>query len=168
MPYRNPRYLRMFTRWFKKNHYRFLVPVTLQKINARKTELVLPRHPIAIEIVLWTWSLSVHALCDDQHIDFLLDLECAAVKTREGYQCKFCDMPRQTWPTLEALYADRLYEPFLKWVNEKLRVATGVAMYETEGSTWAELIGIKRTEPRLVNLKAYAPFSVGHTGGVVK
>jgi hypothetical protein len=46
------------------------------------------------------------------------------------------------FPSREALWTDHLFEPFLKWVNEKLAPARwlGIFRMSDEGATWAELM----------------------------
>jgi hypothetical protein len=50
-----------------------------------------------------------------------------------------CENTCTTWPTREALWQDQLFEPFLKWVNERLAPATWLRLYGTKGGTWAKL-----------------------------
>ena len=160
MPRRNHRHLKSFTHWLTKNQHRFLLPVKLQKIGARKTKLVFPELPKVIGIGLSTWNLSVHVTWEERCMDLLLDLDCMVHKTFRGYQCELCERPREIWTTLEAMYVDHLYEPFLSWVNEALHPATGVAIYEMRGSTWAELMCVGNAEPTQENLKTYVPFGL--------
>jgi hypothetical protein len=98
--------------------------------------------------------------------DFLLSLDVLPKQTAGGYVCGHCltAMPsdsrsaatkpeeRTIFPSLEALWRDHLFEPFLKWVNEKLATADAVGLYGSPSCGWthAELISnhdARRTKP---------------------
>ncbi len=56
---------------------------------------------------------------------------------------------RKVYPTRETLWCDHMFEPFLKWVNEKLAPARWLQLSCTgdRGASWAKLI---RDESELV------------------
>lgn len=87
-------------------------------------------------------GLSVAAEHDGECWDFLLDLDVLPAPVNGGgYQCRSCPADdRLTFPNLDALWADHLFQPLAEWVQEKLLPARALAFFRHGGATWARLV----------------------------
>jgi hypothetical protein len=66
-----------------------------------------------------------------------------------GYVCGHCEAEaRKTFPNLEALWRDHLFEPFLEWVNKKLATAEAVGFYGSLSSGWTHAELLPNYDPR--------------------
>jgi len=141
-----PRIQRTFVRWFNENHTRFMVPIRLTKITAKGVELHFQNYPDCLSVWLSSYELGVHVEWQGDYWDALFNQEVYLCRTPGGYKCEFCELDygksAALFPSRELLWQDHLFEPFLKWVNEKLAPARWlrVSSIGDGGSTWAELI----------------------------
>ncbi len=143
---RRPRIQRAFMHWFNENHTRFAIPIRVTKITAKGVELRFQNYPDCLSVVLSSDELAVHVEWLGERWDRIIDLDVWAYHTRGGYKCRCCWDERgesaEIFPNLEALWQDHLFNPFLKWVNEKLAPARWLRISCTSdrGSTWAKFI----------------------------
>jgi hypothetical protein len=141
-----PRIQRAFVRWFNQNHTRFEVPIRLTKITAKGVELIFQDYPDCLSIWLSGDELAVHVNWQGHWWDMIIDLDVWIYHTPDGYKCRCCwdhsGESASIFPSREALWQDHLFDPFLKWVNEKLAPARWLQISGTgnRGSTWAQLI----------------------------
>ena len=76
--------------------------------------------------------------------DLLRDWDAFPLKTENGYVCDQCPVEnRQTFPDLDAIWKDHLFEPLLQWINEDLASACAIGIYQLrhdDGARWAKLL----------------------------
>lgn len=141
-----PRIQRAFVRWLNENQHCFMVPTRISKINAKGVELYFHNYPECLSVWLTSNELSVHVEWQENYWDCLIDLDASPFHTLGGYQCKRCvhegGKQVMVFPSREALWKDHLFEPFLKWVNEKLAPARWLqlSVIGDYGFTWAQLL----------------------------
>jgi len=143
---RRPRIQRAFESWFKKNGTRFAVPLRVTKIEGKGMELRFDNYPDCLSVWLSSNELAVHINWQGEWWDMIIDLDVWPCDARGGYKCKDCLVePGESaviFPTREALWQDHLFDPFLKWVNEKLAPARWLQISCTNdsGARWTKLI----------------------------
>jgi hypothetical protein len=100
--------------------------------------------------------------------DLLLSLDSAPRRGRTGYFCEYClDYFRDTnpgeeftriFPSREGVWADHLFEPFLKWVNDDLANAKWLGLFgNPEKATWAKLTDAPPEGDHAKNMAALLP-----------
>lgn len=143
-PLPRPRIQRAFVCWFRENRGRFKTSVRVAKISARLVELHFPGHPACLSACLSPDELNVYVTWQGECWDLLCSLEASPFHTAEGWKCRQCVFEHgdsgRLFPSRESLWQDHLFEPFLRWVNEKLAPARWLRVSRTQGATWAELI----------------------------
>ncbi len=143
---RRPRIQRAFESWFKKNSTRFAVPLRVTKIKASGIELRFDNYPDCLSVWLSKDEIAVHVNWEGEWWDMIIDLDIWPGNKRGGFICECCLVePGESvviFPTREALWQDHLFEPFLKWVNEKLAPARWLQICCTKdrGARWERLI----------------------------
>ncbi len=141
-----PRIQRAFVRWFNENYTRFMVSVRLTKITAKGVELHFHNYPDCLLVWLSNNEINVHVEWQGKYWDELIDLNAYPCHAPGGYKCKLCVQENgesaTLFPNRESLWLDHLFEPFLKWVNEKLAPALWlqISYIGDRGATWAQLI----------------------------
>jgi len=135
MPRRNGRFQQALVVWFEINRTRFAVPARLKMMNGGCVVITLRGQPACLSITACTHNLSAWVSWHGQNWDALLDLDVQAVKTTNGFRCTLCDStPVQIWPDPEALWADHLFEEFLRWVNQRYAKAESIELFGNEDS----------------------------------
>lgn len=139
-----PRIQRAFVCWFRENRGRFKTSVRVAKVSARLVELQFPGQPDCLSASLSPDGLNVYVTWQGECWDLLCSLEASPFHTAEGWKCRQCVIENadsaRFFPSRESLWQDHLFEPFLRWVNEKLAPARWLRVSRTQGATWAELI----------------------------
>lgn len=139
-----PRIQRAFVCWLRENHNSFKVPVRVAKISAKLMELHFPGQPDCLSACLSPDEINVYVTWQGEYWDSLTRFEAFPFRTAEGWKCGQCVYENGDsaglFPSRKALWQDHLFEPFLRWVNEKLAAAHWLRVSCTEGATWAELI----------------------------
>ena len=136
---------RVFLSWLNKKRDDFMVPLRLTKITANGVELHFINYPDCLSVGHSSNGLGVYVQWRRTHWDGLTGYDVYPYQTLEGYKCRQCvsedGETAALFPTLEALWQDHLFAPFLKWVNEKLAPARWLQISRNSGgSYWAELI----------------------------
>jgi hypothetical protein len=142
MPRHIPKFQRALFRWFEANHTRFSIHVSLKSLKGSKMQIEFANHPECLRITADASNLGVWVYWNGEPWDGLLDLDVIPVKIRNGvgFGCQFCLDKTKTWSTLEELWADHLFEPFLKWVNKDFSKAKTLRLFGKHNSTtWANL-----------------------------
>jgi hypothetical protein len=116
------------------------------KVSSKGIELRFQNYPDCLSVCLSKDELAVHLEWQGEWWDMIIDLDAWPRPTRGGYKCKCCWDERgesaEIFPSLEALWQDHLFDPFLKWVNEKLAPARWLQICCTadRGARWERLI----------------------------
>ncbi len=130
-----------FLRWYQENATRFNVPLCFARRTDRCLEFTFPSlHPF-LSITL-TNEIGVHVTKRDVWWDTLICFEVYPKRIGAEYQCGLCDLDaRKNFATLDALWRDHVFEPFLVWVNDTLVPARWLSVYGflDEGATWTRL-----------------------------
>jgi hypothetical protein len=80
---------------------------------------------------------------EDDCWDILFFADVLVSHRDNGVVCAICvdEGHEVVFPDLEALWADHLFEPFVRWICEKLLPADRIALYSEIGhATWARLL----------------------------
>ncbi len=126
--------------WHDANRARFLVPIRLKMVKTGSMLIRFMSHPECLQITARPGNLGVWVVWQGVIWDALLDLDVLPVSIRQGFTCQLCKAPPKCWPSLEALWADHLFEPFLEWVNEHFDKADAVLLFgRADASTMAQL-----------------------------
>jgi len=140
MPRHHARFQRAFFRWFDINRSRFVVPVRLKALKGSQVKIEFANHPECMRITANDSNLCVWVDWNEKSWDGLLDLDVLPVRTRNGLLCRLCEDKEVRWNSLEELWADHLFEPFLNWVNNDFATAKSLRLFgECKSSTWASL-----------------------------
>ena len=135
-----PAIQRAFCQWHEEMRGLFLLPLRLVSRTDRKFEMTF-KGANQLAISLTKNELNVSVFWQGMFWDMLLSLEYSPMHIRSGYQCLLClDEERRIYPTLEVLWRDHLFEPFLEWTNSKLAMADHIAAFSINGSSWATLV----------------------------
>lgn len=143
MPRHLPKFQRAFFRWFEINHSRFSIPVRLKPLKGAMVKIEFKNHPECLTITANESNLGVWIYWDGEPWDGLLELDVSPVKTRDGdgFCCRLCLDHAKKWSTLEELWVDHLFEPFLKWVNKDFANAKSLRLFGGyKSTTWGQLI----------------------------
>lgn len=87
-------------------------------------------------------DITIAAEYDGETWDLLFTLDVCPQPVAGGFVCMTCqESDRRLFPTEEELWRDHLFDPFGKWIAEKVVGAEVLAFYElnNRGMTWAEL-----------------------------
>lgn len=145
-----PQIQRAFLSWLNENQTHFGLPIRITKITAKAVELRFLNYPECLSVWLTGNELGVHVEWQEDYWDCLIDLDVSPIHTLDGYQCKHCATDNAeeviVFSSLEALWKDHLFEPFLKWVNEKLAPARWLSISSSdcvdyEQSAWMAFDG---------------------------
>jgi hypothetical protein len=140
MPRHITRFQRAFSRWFKKYHAGFAVPVRLEATKGSLVKIEFDNHPDCLRITANASNLGVWVHWNGEAWDILLDLDVLPVRTRNGYSCGFCEDREARWSTLEELWTHHLFDRFQSWVNKDFAKAKTIRLFgKGNSSTWADL-----------------------------
>jgi len=129
MPRRLGRFQKAFVDWYAGSRSRFQVPISLKMVKPGCVLIRFTMHPTFLKITARPNNLGVWVEWQGVTWDALLDLDVLAGQTRQGLTCRLCEGSPHYWPSLEALWADHLFEPFLAWVNERYAKADAVLLF---------------------------------------
>jgi hypothetical protein len=131
-----------FFQWYATNEDRFSIRLELLRhtggcldIGFRGINPILTAHLSDDEI-------TVSVVSEGTYWDTILDLDSLPKPARGGYVCDFClEEHQRVFPSLEDLWRDHLFEPFLDWVNDDLAKAEGLFISGTpDWVGWARLV----------------------------
>jgi len=141
---------RSFLRWLNENRTKFIVSFRLTKISSKCVELHINNYPKCLSVYLSASrlgaGLGVYVEWKGQPWDALIDYDTYLNQVLGGFKCDICVHEKGEsavlFPTRESLWQDHLFDPFLKWINERLATALWLRLSCTGdfGSTWAKLI----------------------------
>jgi hypothetical protein len=101
-------------------------------------------NPVLAGALLRHGDLVVSAEWEGECWDFLLSEEVRPEQASDGFVCPLCASAGThcTFPNLQALWRDHLFDPFEDWINTKLAHAQAVALYRSQegGATLARLV----------------------------
>ena len=136
-----------FIAWLATNKNRFLVPVSVGTRTNHFLDILLGGVNPIIQISLNDRDLVAATEWQGRCIDFLFSFEsCPAQLANGRYCCELCtDEPQRVFESLEDLWTDHLFEPFVMWVNEKLVPSPWLSLNYIGGATYAMLLQEKPT-----------------------
>lgn len=118
---------RVFLRWINENRIDFMVPIRLAGITAKGAKFHFYNFPDCLSVLVSGNNLGVYVNWQGEPWDVLFDTDLYPNQTPDGFKCTLCESDEgesaALFPTREALWQDHLFEPFLRWVNEKLAAA---------------------------------------------
>ena len=137
---RRPRIHRALVRWLKKNSTRFEVPLHMTKIKGN-FRFCFENYPDWLFVQIFRNDLAVSVEWRGRWFDALLWQHSFPIVIRGGYSPEMWDRndPRPVFPSLEVMWQEYLFEPFLRWVNNTLAPARGLQILRTEGFIMARL-----------------------------
>ena len=136
-----------FITWLANNKSRFLVPTSVGRRDDQSLDILLQGVNPIIQVSLNDGELVAATEWQGKCIDFLFSFESYPTKLADGsYYCEHCtDEARRVFASLEDLWVDHLFEPFLVWVNEKLVPSPWLSLNDLGGLTYAKLLQEKPT-----------------------
>lgn len=143
---------RSFLEWVSESAPRFAVPIAVKESSDRSLDLEFVGCP-ALSATLTSSEIIISVEWHGECWDILLSFDVSPQRTENGYICRHCAVERRaTFPDLDALWRDHLFDPLLRWVNEKLAIADALGLYGSpaRGWTYAELLtncDAQKTEP---------------------
>ena len=131
-----------FIAWLATNKDRFLIQVSAGIRDDRSLTILLQGVNPIIQISLNDRDLVAATELHGKCIDLLFSFEsCPEQLANGGYYCKLCtDEPQRVFESLEDLWIDHLFKPFLAWVNEKLAPSPWLSLNDVGGTTYAMLL----------------------------
>ena len=133
-----------FDQWLQGNKERFALPIAVshQKSDIMQIEFVGVSERIGCYVT--SNGISVDAISDIEEIGnvAMLGFETWPRCCSGGYICQMTIPEYQkVYSTLSDLYREEVFEPFLKWVNNKLAKATTLRIFQLgEGIVDGELL----------------------------
>jgi len=144
-----------FVKWLAAARSRLEIAVEVRARDRRQIELSFIGINSAIGASLTIRQLNIFVEWEGQNWDTLLSLDVWPGLAVGGYICEHCrPEQRTTFPALEALWRDHLFEPLLEWTNGKLSAADAVGLYgsSSKGWTYAKLLSsgdLQSTAPNI-------------------
>jgi hypothetical protein len=146
-----PRIQRAFFDWLIRNRHRLSFDLLIEGRTDSGIEFSFVGVKRAIAAALTRYGITVWADWKGDCWDFLMDQDSYPERGPTGYFCSLClDYFRKThpgqaftkiFPSREAVWADDIFEPFLKWANDDLANAAYLGLFGTpEYATWAKLL----------------------------
>jgi hypothetical protein len=134
-----------FFQWYATNEDRFAIRLKLLKHTGACLDIGFCGINPILTAHLIDDGLNVSVVSEGTYWDTILDLDALPKRAPGGYVCDFClEGHRRVFPSLEDLWRDHLFEPFLEWVNDDLAKAEALAISGTpDWVGWARLV--KRT-----------------------
>jgi hypothetical protein len=113
-----PRIQRAFLAWYAEARFRFPAPVRIARRTDRRIDLVFPTSSPELSAVLTRSAIVVMADPDGAARCFVRSFEADPVRVPGGYACRCCTRePGRLFRDREALWAERLFESFLAWID---------------------------------------------------
>lgn len=140
---------RAFVKWLNTARSQLKVPLEFRGRTRREIEISFGGINSAIGASLSTQELIVFVEWEGRIWDFFRCFDVWPRLAPGGYICEHCrPEQRMTFPDVQALWRDHLFEPFLEWVNERLATAQAVGCYGSPLSGWthAELLSDRYQE----------------------
>jgi hypothetical protein len=108
------------------NRSRFAIDIKLGRRTDTLQQFTFAGINAALDGVLTTREISVYVTYEGENWDCILDVNAEPKRVPGGYVCGLCPPEsRPVFPSRPALWADRLFEPLLEWVNESLAPESG-------------------------------------------
>ena len=140
-----------FYLWFGESRARFTLPVSigrrlrqgkrLRRLERLELKVVTPGY--TFRSILKSGGLVVQVYLDDELWDIIWGVDWITPKRVAGGYMYHSDASNRSflYPSAGALWRERVFEPFLSWVNLELAKASWLAFYGTvEDATWVKLI----------------------------
>jgi hypothetical protein len=128
---------RAFVQWLETARPRLKIPVEVRGQTKRRIKLAFVGINSAIGASLTAQELNVFVEWEGRVWDFLRCFDLWPRLVAGGYICEHCRPEERTvFPTIEHLWRDHLFEPLLKWVNERLAVSDSVCLIGSPSSGW--------------------------------
>ena len=131
-----------FIAWLATNKNRFIIPCSAGIRDDYSLIILLQDVNPIIQISLNDRDLVAATEWQGKCIDFLFSFESCPTELADGsYYCELCaEDPPRVFATLEELWINDLFEPFLIWVNEKLVPSPWLSLNYIGRSTYAMLL----------------------------
>lgn len=131
-----------FLSWIGKNEDLFSHKPDIMKIRSESLHFGLLGVTPEIRCTLSFYEIEVHVFYKGDHWDILQFFDMPDVKHgTEGYYCGWCDSrKRRFFVSLEDLFVNHCFEPFLRWVNKAFHERCMLCFFEMPGATWAKLL----------------------------
>lgn len=139
-----PKIVELFHAWFVANKHRFGTTIRVLNLFHRRDghEIRVSVNGLSPNIQITVGKTRICALVIWRgHVwDLILNLDLAESQDNNGYFCLLCENKSPRYPTIEAMWAEHIFEEFLAWVNETLvRTKYLVIQGERGRATFAKL-----------------------------
>jgi hypothetical protein len=118
-----------FCQWYAANEDRFAIKLELLKHAKSCLEIGFVSINRILVAHLVDNGIRVSVVSQAKYWDTILDLDAIPKRVPAGYVCDLClAEDRAVFPSLEALWRDHVFEPFLVWVNDELAKAEAISV----------------------------------------
>lgn len=131
---------RAFQQWLVEHADEFAIPLQFVWRHDRHVMMMLQGLDAAVWVMLNSWGINVGITWQGEFWDFLISEDIMIRRTPQGYYCKLCETtPQKYFPCREQLWCRHQFDLLLGWVNDDLAQARYIALYGSDGGTWARL-----------------------------
>lgn len=132
---------RAFEAWHDDPATRPPLPIIAIQIDDDRIDLQIKTRRNVLRGHLRPDDITIAAEYGGETWDLLFTLDVYPEPVAGGVVCMICEeSDRRLFPTVEELWRDHLFDPFGKWIAEKVVGAGVLAFYKLDGggATWAE------------------------------
>jgi hypothetical protein len=130
-----------FFQWSAANERKFAIKLELLEHTGSGLHISFHGINRILTAHLSEHEITVSAVSRGTYWDTILDLDALPKRVPGGYTCELClEEHRCIFRSVEDLWRDHLFEPFLQWVNDDLAKAEVISISGTPDAVgWAHL-----------------------------
>lgn len=133
-------FVRAFTEWFARSTDLHDILVVEPHSEQDAIEISFQVGVGALRGYAHSIGVTVSAMRDEECYDFIFDQETVVADDENGYFCSLCSVKEPDYfASVEGLWEDHLLEPLHRWVDEVLRSAAVLELFQQGGMSWARL-----------------------------
>ena len=135
---KKPDYLKSFKGWFELNKHRFPYPTSILSYK-KGLKLLVPDLSPLIEVHFFRNGVTLVTVnYNKEHWDVITDFTVNEAKDGKLYFCAAC-CDLKYFTTIDELYADHNFEPFLSWLLENLKTENWLHILEYQNVKFAKI-----------------------------
>jgi hypothetical protein len=129
-----------FKKWLENNIDRFSTRPYIERVERNAFTLAFQNVDNIKIVFSKSGSVNAYAIKDvekkhiftQENAELLTDFFFAEARDAKGYYCSFCEDPVY-FNDRHSIWLDHVYEPLLKWANEKLVTTNYLCIYRGDG-----------------------------------
>jgi hypothetical protein len=123
-----------FRRWYRGHRGQILAPVELVRKSRSHLHAHICGYGNCLRADINRHCLDVCAVLGDECIDVIASFEAEPAPASGGYTCRLCHPgARKRYRSRAALWHAHVFEPFRRWLNEKLAGGEPLHLYRGDG-----------------------------------